>query len=244
MQNITVPKTSFCFFDETGLLRSTRDPFFAVGMIKCENPYKLYLKIKTIRDKHHFYDEMKWNAIYYKNASLLNEFINIFHNEQSATFSCTIFRKNELHFQKYFSGDLWKAYESFTVMELESNIGKNEIVVVLADDLSTPANLEFEKHVRDRINKKFDRLAVHGVCRVYSKGVELIQLTDVILGAIIYDFKLKDNLIPNPSKAKRKVLNHLREVAGIQKFYKGIKNKRFNVRVFNPKSFGDTKSGP
>lgn len=29
-------KTSFCFFDETGLLRSARDPFFAVGMIKCK----------------------------------------------------------------------------------------------------------------------------------------------------------------------------------------------------------------
>ena len=37
-------KTSFCFFDETGLLRSARDPFFAVGMIKCADPYKLYVK--------------------------------------------------------------------------------------------------------------------------------------------------------------------------------------------------------
>lgn len=242
-QGIKNVKTSFCFFDETGLLRSARDPFFAVGMIKCENPYKLYLKIKNIRDKHHFYDEMKRNWIYYKNAPLINEFIDIFYNEH-ATFSCTVFRKNELDLQKYFSSDLWIAYESFTVMELEGNIGKNEIVAVLADDLSTPANLEFEKHVRDKINKKFGRLAVLGVCRVYSKGVELIQLTDVILGAIIYDFKLKNKLIPNPSKAKRKVLNHLKSITGIPEFSKGVRNEKFNVWVFKPKSVKDIKSGP
>lgn len=243
-QGIKNIKTSFCFFDETGLLRSARDPFFAVGMIKCVDPYKLYSKIKNIRDKYHFYDEMKWSWIYYKNAPFINEFINIFYNELGASFSCTVFRKNELDLQKYFSSDLWIAYESFTVMELEGNIDKNEIVAVLADDLSTPANLEFEKHVRDIINKKFGRLTVHGICRVYSKGVELVQLADVILGAIIYDFKLKDNLILNPSKAKRKVLNHLKRISEIPEFSKGIRNKKFNVWVIKPKSVKDTKSGP
>ena len=237
-------KTSFCFFDETGLLRSARDPFFAVGMINCVDPYKLYSKIKTIRDKNHFYDEMKWNWIYYKNAPLMNKFIDIFLTERKVNFSCTIFKKNELDLQKHFSGDLWRAYESFSIIELEGNIGINESVAVLADDVSAPPNLEFEKHVRDRINKKFSRLAVHGICRVYSKGVELIQLTDLLLGAIIYDLKLREKLIPKPSKAKQKVLSHLKRASGISDFAKDVRNSKFNVWIFKPKVNLNVKSGP
>lgn len=237
-------KTSFCFLDETGLLRSTRDPFFAVGMIKCIDPYKLYSQIKRIRDKEHFYDEMKWSGIYYKNASLINKFLSVFHDDPSASFSCTIFKKNELDLQKHFAGDLWKAYESFTVMELEANIKRNELVTVLADDISVPVDLTFEKNVRDRINKKFGRLAVHGVCRVYSKGVELVQLADVLLGAIIYDFKLKEQLILKPSKAKKRVLSHLKHIAGVKDFSRDIRNGKFNVWVFKPKKPLNTKSGP
>ena len=229
-------KTSFCFFDETGLLHTARDPFFAVGMIKCVDPYKLYSKIKTVRDQNHFYDEMKWTSVYHKNAFLINKFIDIFHNEKGAIFSCAIFKKNELDLEKYFSGDIWKAYESFTVMELEGNIMRNEIVAVLADDITTPADIEFEKNVRDRINKKFDRQAVHGVCRVYSKGVELVQLADILLGATVYNFKLKNQLIANPSKAKRKVLNHLKKVSGFSDFTKGARNSKFNVWIFTPKN--------
>jgi len=244
-KNLQKLKTSFSFFDETGLLRSARDPFFAVGMIKCVDPYKLYSKIKVVRDKNHFYDELKWNEIYYKNEPLIKKFIDAFHEEGDVNFSCTVFKKNELDLQKHFSGDLWRAYESFTVMELEGNIGRNEIVAVLADDVSTPADLEFEKNVRDRINKRFGRLAVHGVCRVYSKGVELIQLADLLLGSVIYDFKLKDKLIPKPSKAKRKVLNHLKKVSGVPDFAKDVRNDKFNIWIFKPKSnLLKAKSGP
>jgi hypothetical protein len=187
---------------------------------------------------------MKWNWIYYKNAPLMNKFIDIFLTERKVNFSCTIFKKNELDLQKHFSGDLWRAYESFSIIELEGNIGINESVAVLADDVSAPPNLEFEKHVRDRINKKFSRLAVHGICRVYSKGVELIQLTDLLLGAIIYDLKLREKLIPKPSKAKQKVLSHLKRASGISDFAKDVRNSKFNVWIFKPKVNLNVKSGP
>lgn len=228
-------KTSFCFFDETGLLGGARDPFFAVGMVKTSTPETLYSWIKRERYRQQFYDEVKWTRIYYKNAPIMKKFIDIFFDTRGAKFSCQVFKKNELDLQKHFSGNLWKAYESFAVMEIKGNIEKNEIVTILADDIDVPVEVKFEKNVKKRINNSFGRLAVHGVCRVKSKGVELIQLTDLLLGAVIYDFKLEAKLIKRPSKAKRAVLKHLKGKLGVKSLARDFRTRRFNIWIFKPK---------
>lgn len=228
-------KTSFCFFDETGLLGGARDPFFAVGMIKTPNPVILYSQIKRERYRQQFYDEVKWTRVYRKNASIMKKLIDIFFDTRGVRFSCQVFKKNELDLQKHFGGNLWRAYESFAVMEIKGNIDKDEIVAVLADDVDVPPDVKFETNVERRINNEFRRLAVHGVCRVHSKGVELVQLTDLLLGAVVYDFKLEAKLIKHPSNAKRAVLRHLKKKLGVKSLSRDFRTRRFNIWIFKPK---------
>lgn len=42
-------KTSFCFLDETGLIFNKKDKYFALGIIKCSCPEKVYNRIRKIR---------------------------------------------------------------------------------------------------------------------------------------------------------------------------------------------------
>jgi hypothetical protein len=228
-------QTVFCFFDETGLLNSPRDKFFGVGMIKISKPEELYLEMKYLRDRLKFYDELKWHDIYRKNTPIMNQFIDLFFNYGKARFSCYIFKKTDLDLKKHFNSDLYRAYQSFACMQVCSNLSKNESAVLLMDDLNTPRNLKFEQNIKKKINNKFNRNAAYGVCRAYSKGVELIQLTDLFLGAVCYDFKLAEKLISGPGIHKKVVLDHMRKKSNIKSFVCDVRTKNVDIWIFKTK---------
>jgi len=59
LNNYKKIRTPFVFFDETGSINDQANRFFGLGMIKCMQPYFLDSKIWSIRQKYHFFDEIK-----------------------------------------------------------------------------------------------------------------------------------------------------------------------------------------
>jgi hypothetical protein len=101
------------FFDETGILNKLDDPYFALGVVKTERPHELQRAIKLLRDKAHYYEEIKWNKISPRKFDICRNIIEAFVSDKSATFSCSIVKKSELDFDHYFGNDLNKVYRSF-----------------------------------------------------------------------------------------------------------------------------------
>ena len=225
--------TYFCFLDETGLLNKKEDRFFALGMIKCHYPHNLYLKIKTLKDKVHFYDEIKWNKVGRKNYSVMQRLIKLFIEARGFYFDCVILDKKNMDFEKYFQNNFWRAYESFTKLLIKGNIGKNEQVCVLADYYPSPKETNFEINIQSKINKEFKRQAIVGVCRIDSRGSEMLQMTDLIMGAVIYEFKIKEKLIDKPSKYKQNLLKYLKNLSGVESFYPELRNNKFSIMNFH-----------
>ena len=88
---------------------------------------------------------------------------------------------------------------------------------MIADEYSTPPAYTFEENVRDYVNRKLGRCAVAGVCRMRSDGVDLLQLIDLILGAVVYEYKAESGVTQMPQyKPKAKLLDHLKECAGVR----------------------------
>lgn len=202
-------KTSFCFLDETGLLRSPRDKFFALGIIKCEKPQRLYNGIRKIRDKYNYREELKWSNLDRRiRFDVAREFFNVFLAE-NAKFNSIILDKDELDFQKHYQNNIYKVYRNFTIVLLKLILGKNpdEIITVLADDYFAPDNEDLESAIRGIVNDHYKKFVVAGVCQINSKSSDLLQLTDLILGAIIYDLKKQKGLIKEQNAYKRKFLN-------------------------------------
>ncbi len=63
LKNYKDIRTPFAFFDETGSINDKANRFFCLGMIKCMQPFFLDSKIRQLREKHNFYDEIKWNTL-------------------------------------------------------------------------------------------------------------------------------------------------------------------------------------
>ena len=227
--------TKFCFLDESGSLNiaNPRDPFFTVGFLKCSQPYYIASKIAYERDKRQFYDEMKFNKLSKRNIEFAKFVLDALFETRSLYFSSYTLDKDGSYFQRKYGGDPWRAYEDISITVLESAIRFDEVLIVVADHVTTPKDIRFEVNVKRRVNEKLNRLAIAGVCRFDSRSNDLLQLADLLVGAISYDLKLATKLIVNGDKYKKRFLTHFRNNLGIQKpnFIEGFKNFAFNIFV-------------
>lgn len=241
-------KTGVFFIDETGLLRSSRDPVFVVGLVHSREPSVLTRRIQNIRDRHHWYDEMKWALVTGGNRNLAayHQVVDAFFDclLDEARFRCIVMQKSELDIRRYFMGSVWEAYEAFAALEIRLSIYEDEIVTVLADEMSVPPSVNFEQNVKRRVNEKKARLAVTNVVRLNSKGCELIQLADLLAGAVAYDFKLKMGAIQGrPSPDKLALLGHIKKRLGTTDFTAGFSGntqraRKMRVRLFHAQPRG------
>jgi len=228
--------TKFCFLDESGSLSNPKDPFFTVGFIKCSQPYYLQSKIIYERQKRNFHDELHFNKLSKNNLEFCKFALDVFFSTHSLSFHSYSLDKQGSYFNREFGGDPWKAYEGISIRVLEVAITPKEIIIVNADYMPVPDNVRFEVNVKRKINEKLNRLAVAGVCRFNSKSNDLLQLADLMVGAINYDLKLATKVIVSGDKYKRRLLEHFKENLGIagKSFLEldgGFKNYMFNIFI-------------
>lgn len=222
--------SSFMFLDETGRLPVARDRFFAVGLLKCPEPAVIQRRMQRLRDQKEFRAEMKWSEVRLNTLPLYRQALSFFFDCEEAKFSCYVTDKTVNDPIKRF-GNQWRAYERLATSLLVGNISQGERVTVLADEYSTPATETFEENLRSLVDKKLQRHAVCGVCRMRSTGVDIFQVLDVLLGAVAYDFKVSAGLM-DTHNPKGRMLNFIKDRFGVQTFVGGHQGHRLNVKEF------------
>jgi hypothetical protein len=226
------PQYAFGFLDETGTLASPRDPYFAVGLMRTRDPYELQRPIQRIRDKQHFYDEIKWSRVSAKKLPLLKTLVDVFF-ASPATLSVFVADKQKHDPIAHFGGQ-FKAYECLARQLVLGSIKRGETMFLIADEYSTPPTETFEENVRDYVNKKLRRKATAGVCRMRSSGVDLLQLIDLLLGAVVYEYKANSGLVGlSDYKPKVKLLEYIKEKADVDSFLGDYRDGRLNIVDFH-----------
>lgn len=222
--------SKFCFLDETGNLSNQADPYFTVGLLKMSQPYYLQSKIYYERSKRNFHDEMKFNKLSKNNIDFAKFAIDALFETNSISIYSYTTNKNSTYFQQNFNTDQWSAYEKITLKLLDAALAEKEIIILIADHVTTPKNIKFEVNTKRNFNSSKKRLALAGVCRFDSKSNDLLQLVDLIIGAVTYDLKLSAGLVPG-SKYKREFLEHFKKSLGTADFSQGFRNRNFSVFV-------------
>jgi len=240
--------TKFCFLDESGSLDPKTAPFFTVGLIKCSQPYYLYSKLVYERNKRNFHDEMKFNKLSRRNIDFAKLAIDSFLDTISIWFYSYTLDKQGQYFQREFNGNPWVAYEHISIRLAESALAPNEILILLADHVTTPKNVHYEVCVKEKMNKKAGRLAMAGVCRFDSKGNDLLQVVDLFIGAINYDLKMATGIVGSGDKHKKELVRFIKTNIGISDFTDGFRNNKFNIFVDKdlkqrlPLEYGDNQN--
>jgi len=222
--------TKFCFLDETGTLSDQKDQYFTVGILKMSQPYFLQRRLFFERSKIKFYDEVKFNKLSKNNVNFAKTAIDALFETRSISFySYSISTKSD-YYLKRFDQNPWLAYEQITLKLLDAALSQQEIVILLADYVTTPKDIRFEVEVKKKFNQYKGRLALAGVCRFDSKSNDLLQLTDLLIGAVTYDIKYTKKIVDG-SKYKLEVVDYLKSKLGTEIFIKGFKNHNFNIFV-------------
>lgn len=240
--------TKFCFLDETGTLSDRKNQYFTVGILKMSQPYYLQSKLFFERSKIRFHDEVKFNKLSKSNLTFAKIAIDALFETRSISFySYSISTKSD-YYLKNFDKNPWLAYEQITLKLLDAALASHEIIVLIADYVTTPKDIRFEVSTKKNFNAKKKRLALAGVCRFDSKSNDLLQLVDLLIGAITYDVKFAKRLVDG-SKYKIEVVNYLKGKLGAETFMKGFKNHNFNIFVDKtdhiniPQSSGKNEKG-
>jgi len=241
--------TKFCFLDETGSLSDANDPFFTIGILKLSQPYYLYSKIDYERRKRNFHDEMKFNKLSKNNLEFAKFAIGALLDARSVDFYSYSVDKDGDYFKREFFCDSWVAYEKLTLRLLKDAVlAPKEILVLIADYIPAPKEIRFEVNIKRELNNALNRLTLAGVCRFDSRSNDLLQLVDLVIGAISYDLKLATGVIKSGSKYKRQLSEFLRQGLGTDNFLNGFRNRHFNIFVDKDAKqrlpLGENEKGP
>jgi len=222
--------TKFCFLDETGSLGGQNEQYFTIGILKMSQPYYLQSRLLFERSRANFHDEIKFNKLSKNNTTFAKTAIDALFDTKSVSFySYSISTKSDYYLNK-FDQNPWTAYEQITLKLLDVALSSQEIIILIADHVTTPRDIHFEVNSKKNFNRSKKRLALAGVCRFDSKSNDLLQITDLLIGAITYDIKYKKGLVPG-SKYKIEIVDYLKAKLGAETFVVGFKNHNFNIFV-------------
>ena len=129
-------------------------------------------------------------------------------------------------------------------MKINSNIFKSyDIRGIYPSELNEESAFEIgrafarQNNVKKAINDSFGRLAIHGVCKVDSKGNDLLQVVDLLVGAITYDLKVHHKLAGQSKSfrinCKKDLLEFIKNKMGVNNFTRDVRVGNFNIKVFS-----------
>lgn len=223
--------SKFCFLDESGSLSNPKEPLFTLGIIKISQPFYLSSKITYERSKRKFFDEIKFNKISKNNIDFAKFIIDSFFDTKSLNFYSYTLDKDGIFFKNNFAKDPWQAYEEISLNLINDTVlAHKEILVLIADYITTPNYVKYEVNIKKIINAKRRRLAMAGVCRFDSKSNDLLQAVDLLIGIVTYDLKISAGMVSG-DKYKKQLVKYFKENLGVKDFINGFKNRNFNIFI-------------
>ena len=184
--------TATIYLDESGVIKTDR--FFGIGCLRVGNGAEFSRVLWGERQRLECFDEIHWS--HFDKAAALRggafdlgvAALNAFFDANDTSFCCVVADRQDGDLLKSY-GTGWRAYEGLAIRALNSSVGSDELVSVMADHVDTPADVRFEEAVTAGVNARRGRLAVTTVTRLHSHAVDGLQLADLLLGAAMFDFR-------------------------------------------------------
>lgn len=241
-------KNYFGFIDETGVLQADiKQRFFGLGLLKLDDTAEFYNALSKyyhkiisnieakrinrirelpsniekkdilglVRENKRF--EFKFNKVDDVSLSDYMGLIDLYSQFPNNYFCSLVIDKDDplFDFRGYFK-EAWGAYIGYSKTLVRCNAKDQENIAVIADYVNMPHNST--KYFERELNMV---TGVYNSCRVESDASLYIQMVDVLLGCIVYDFKIKNGMmVEDKEYSKTKLLNYLKEKYKVDNFAK------------------------
>jgi hypothetical protein len=200
-------KTYNIYCDESTHIENDGHPYMLLSYVS--TPYHL-LKMhnKNIREmkmKHFYRGEMKWSKISKSQYSFYNDVIEYFFNNNSLNFRAIVIDKSQLNHEAY-NQDHNIFYDKMYYQLLNKKLESDSIYNIYLDIKDTHSYLK-AKSLKQYLLLKLKNIRNLQIIRSHES--ELLQLTDVLMGAVNY--KLREL---NKVTAKNNIVEKIEEMCG------------------------------
>lgn len=165
--------------------------------------------------------ELKFKMIGFTNNTVYRQIIRTYLKFPKCRFSAVVIDRKDPNFKpKEVFASPWYMYTSYAATLVAGDINNLSTcqVCVLADDLTKPKNISesFEDAIAKKVGLKLKKdgvsRSIFNIARLESHSSLMLQLVDVLLGCVVYDFKKESNLIsPKLAERQETVVQELRE---------------------------------
>lgn len=182
--------------------------------------------IKILHKNKRF--EMKFDNVRPSTKPYYKRMVDVFFSDRKNRFSAMVIDKEKPGFDANLINDTWEAYTGYSTSLVVREVRnlKDDKLCLIIDEITKPHNKPFSleetfiKKLKFKITKDKDKDLnldnIFGVLSIESHSNILMQLTDILLGAVIYDFKKKNSLTSiNTEKRKEDLVKDIRKTLGI-----------------------------
>ena len=179
------------YCDESCHLEHDKAKAMLMGAITCpaDEKQRVYENIRAIKLRHGLssWSEIKWTGVSPSKLNMYLELIDYFVNESSLSFRAVVAKNKEnLNHARYNNGshDLWY-YKTYYYL-LDAIVSYNDEYKIMIDIKDTRGGPKVEKLREVLCNNMYDfkRDVIKGIYQIQSHESEIMQLTDLIIGAI------------------------------------------------------------
>ncbi|QQS20112.1 DUF3800 domain-containing protein [Candidatus Saccharibacteria bacterium] len=234
-QSTTGPKGQMCvwgYLDETGSLGSPTSGIFGMGLLVTPSPRILHKRVSDLRSQLNYKGEFKFSNVRINSLPLYKKLLDVYFESVNARFTARIYLRDNFRADLHVTGEVYKVYNRISARLISSALDKgkytqSDYIAVIADDISTQVDDNFESEIRAYLRGKHRRNALFGMSRAESHAFAELQVADVLLGTVAYAFKLKHGLLdtqPNPGKLE--IVKHLQAHLGVDSLADNVMVKR------------------
>ena len=179
-------KTFNFYCDESCHLENDKMPFMVISYISCAyNQVKLHQNnIKALKEKHSFKNEIKWSSLSKSKYNFYVDLVEYFFANDLQFRAIVVPKekiKNDQHIQS-FDDFYYKMYYQLLNHKIDME-HKYNIYLDIKDTLSASK----AKKLKEILNIKYS--SINNLQNIHSHESILMQLTDVLMGAITYHLR-------------------------------------------------------
>lgn len=188
---------------------NSTDRYMVIGGIWIPHNSRQNIKeeIKQLKEKHRLYGEIKWRNVAPSKIDFYLELVDLFFNNPDLRFRCIVVDSFSVDLETYHDSDSELGFYKFYYQLLKHWIETGENYWIFLDHKKN--KLPDRLHTLKRFLNRSTLGNVNEIQAIESKESLLIQLADVLMGAVGYKFHNK-----NTSEAKLRIVSKIEEHIG------------------------------
>lgn len=218
------------YCDESCHLENDQSPVMVLGAVLCpyENAKEVHRRLREIKNKHGIatHQEVKWTKVTPSKLALYHDLVDYFFDDDDLRFRAVICDKTNLDHGTYNDGshDTWYYKMYFQLLRKLIDDRNNYYVYLDIKDTRSTQKRDNLHTVLCNNNYDFSRQFLKTIQHVRSHEVQILQLADLLIGAVSYCNRGLDQ-----SEAKLSIIKRIEERARLNNLSRSNYSEKFNL---------------